>query len=196
MKTKEYILRARFAKSAETPMGPLISHAYKMKDTKKEREVKFNYNLSVDEIKQEIKKHYKEHNGKIKFFGDILYYEFYENGNILYKFDIEGNVIQTEKFLDPEYKKIYYEYYEIIEKIINEVDPFNIAWVAEDEYEPEIKDLTEKMIGKTLNKKRIFKRTKKVFDNWFYEKEENIPKYWEIAQKLFNELKKIENSYT
>ena len=73
-----------------------------MKNTRKEREMEFNYNLSLDEIKQKIKKHYKEHNGEINFFGDILYYEFYENGNLLYKFDVEGNIIQTEKFLDPE----------------------------------------------------------------------------------------------
>ena len=191
----KYKLRARFSKSAETPIGPLISYIYKMKDTRKEREMEFNHNLSLDEIKQKIKKHYKDHNGEINFFGDILYYEFYENGNILYTFDVEGNIIQTEKFLDSEYKKNYYEYYKIIEKIINEVDPFNIAWVAEDEYEPEIKDLAEKMIGKSLNKKGIFKITKKVFDSWFYEKEENIPKYWEIAQKIFDELKeKYDNS--
>jgi len=89
-----YLLRARFNEKAETPQGPLIAHAHKMKITKSKREVEFDKQLSIEEIQQEIKKHFKKSSGKVEYFGDILYYEFYKDGNLLYKFDTDGNLIE------------------------------------------------------------------------------------------------------
>jgi len=183
-----YLLRARFNKIAETPQGPLISYAHKMKTTKSKREIEFDKKLSIEEIQKEIKKHFKKNDGKVKGFGEILYYDFYEDGNLLYKFDTEGNLIESTKFLDPEYKKEYYRIYEIVKKAVDEVDPFNIAWVDENEYEPEIKDLSDKLVGQNLTKKQIARKTRKVFEKWFYEKEENLPKYEEIGDRIFEKI--------
>jgi len=185
-----YLLRARFNKVAETPQGPLISYAYKMKTTKSKREVEFDKKLSIEEIQKEIKKHFKKNDGKVEYFGEILYYEFYEDGNLLYIFDTEGNLIESTKFLDPEYKKEYYRIYGIVKKAVDEVDPFNIAWVDENEYEPEIKDLSDKLVGQKLTKKQIARKTRKVFEKWFYEKEENLTKYEEIGDRIFERMGK------
>ena len=179
-----YKLKARFSERAEKPQGPLIAHAKKMEVTKKDREIEFSKKLTISQIKEEIKKHFKKHNGKVKGFGDILYYEFNDDGTVLY-FDTEGKLLQNPKLLDEEYKKTFFECLEVVKKAINEVDPFNIAWVDENEYVPEIKDLTFRLANKSLNKKKIFKKTKNVFDEWFYEKEENIPKYWKIAEIIY-----------
>ena len=185
-----YLLRARFNERAERPAGPLIAHAQKMKATKSKREIDFDKKLSIEEIQQEIKKHFKNNNGQIKGFGNILYYEFYENSHLLYKFDTEGNLIESTKFLDPEYKKEYYRIYGIVKKAVDEVDPFNIAWVDENEYEPEIKDLSDKLVGQKLTKKQIARKTRKVFEKWFWKKEENLPKYEEIGDRIFEEMGK------
>jgi len=185
-----YLLRARFNERAERPAGPLIAHAQKMKVTKSKREVEFDKKLSIEEIQKEIKKYFKNSDGKVKGFGDILYYDFYEDGNLLYKFDTEGNLIESTKFLDPKYKKEYYRIYEIVKKAVDEVDPFNIAWVDENEYEPEIKDLSNKLVGQKLTQKQIARKIKKVFEKWFYEKEENLPKYEEIGKRIFEGMGK------
>jgi len=185
-----YLLRARFNERAERPAGPLIAHAHKMKTTKSKREIEFDKKSSIEEIQKEIKKHFKKSKGKVKYFGEILYYEFYEEGNLLYKFDTEENLIESTKFLDPEYKKEYYRIYEIVKKAVDEVDPFNIAWVDENEYEPEIKDLSDKLIGQNLTKKQIARKTRKVFEKWFYKKEENLSKYEEIGDRIFEGMGK------
>jgi len=183
-----YLLRARFNEIAERPAGPLIAHAQKMKATKSQREIEFDKKLSIEEIQKEIKKHFKNSDGKVELFGNILYYDFYEDGNLLYKFDTEGNLIESTKFLNSEYKKEYYRIYEIVKKAVDEVDPFNIAWVDENEYEPEIKDLSDKLIGQNLTKKQIARKTRKVFEKWFYEKDENLPKYEEIGDRIFEKI--------
>ena len=67
-----------------------------------------------------------------------------------------------------------------INKIVREIDPFNIAWVSDDEYYPEVKDIVKGVIAKEDTQKLI----KEVFDRWFYEKEENNEKYKEIAKKI------------
>jgi len=187
-----YKLRARFSERAEAPQHPLIAHAKKMEVTKKDREIVFSKKPMPCRLKEEIKKHFEKHNGKIELFGDILYYEFYDNGTVSY-FDTEGNPLESPKFLDEEYKKTFFECLEVVKKAINEVDPFDIAWVDENEYMPEIKDLTFKLAGKSLNKKTIFNKTKQVFDRWFSEKEENIPKYWEIAEIIYKNCKRKNN---
>jgi len=73
-------------------------------------------------------------------------------------------------FLDPEYKKEYYRIYEIVKKVVNEINPFNIVWVDKNEYESEIKDWSNKLIGQNLTKKQIARKVRKVFEKWFYEK--------------------------
>jgi len=70
-------------------------------------------------------------------------------------------------------------------KAVDEVHPFNIAWVDENEYEPEIKDLSDKLIGQNLTKKPIARKTRKVFKKWFYKKEENLSKYERIGRRIF-----------
>ena len=67
-----------------------------------------------------------------------------------------------------------------INKIVREIDPFNIAWVSDDEYYPEVKDIVKGVIAKEDTQKLI----KEVFDRWFYEKEENNEKYKKIAKKI------------
>jgi hypothetical protein len=67
-----------------------------------------------------------------------------------------------------------------INKIIREIDPFNIAWVSDDEYYPEIKDILKGVMAR----EDTYKLVKEVFDKWFYEKEENNEKYKEIAKKI------------
>ena len=67
-----------------------------------------------------------------------------------------------------------------INKIVREIDPFNIAWVSDDEYYPEVKDIVKGVIAKEDTQKLV----KEVFDRWFYEKEENNEKYKEIAKKI------------
>ena len=185
-----YLLRARFNKVAETPQGPLISYAQKMKITKSKREIEFDKKLSIKEIQKEIKKHFKKNDGKIECFGDILYYEFYEEGKLLHMFDTNANEIESIKFLDAEYKKEYDKIYKIVKKAVNEIDPFNVAWVDENEYDPEIKDLSDKLVGENLTKKQIARKTRKVFEKWFYRKEENLPKYEEIGDRIFEEMGK------
>ena len=94
-----YKLIARFSKIDETPKGPLIAHAKKMEVTKNKREIKFDKKPSNSQIKKEIQKHFEKHNGKIEYFGDILYYEFYDGEKFFY-FDTKGNPLQSTKFLD------------------------------------------------------------------------------------------------
>ena len=67
-----------------------------------------------------------------------------------------------------------------INTIIREIDPFNIAWVSDDEYYPEVKDIVKGVIAKKDTKKLV----KEVFDKWFYEKEENNILYEKIAKRI------------
>ena len=67
-----------------------------------------------------------------------------------------------------------------INTIVREIDPFNIAWVSDDEYYPEIKDILKGVMAR----EDTYKLVKEVFDKWFYEKEENNEKYKEIAKKI------------
>jgi hypothetical protein len=190
-----YKLKARFSELSEIPKHPLISHAHKMGVTKNKREIEFDNKLSVDKIKIEIKKHYEENSGKIEFFGKILYYEWYENGNLFYKFDINGNVTESTKFTSPEFKEIYNRTFEIVKKSMNEIDPFNKAWANENIYESEIEKLSNWIAGEDFDKEEIFKAIKIVFDSphFNYQKKVNIPKYQEIAKKIYNKITKEDN---
>jgi hypothetical protein len=81
--------------------------------------------------------------------------------------------------------------YYILKEIINKIDPFNIVWIDEDEYEPEILDLIKSLKKyKNLNKEIIFIETKKVFEKWFYKKDENEKKYYEIAKNIYKLIKR------
>ena len=140
-----------------------------MQKTKKDREIYFENLPSKEELKKIIQNHYKKYKGKIDYFGKIEYYEFYEDNNLLYKFDVLGNIVENEKFLDlmikfyyghcsdkdKELLKIELKYFEQFEEdcieffnkirdVINEVDPFGIAY--DDNYTPGIKDLTIRLI--------------------------------------------------
>jgi len=205
-----YRLKARFNTLNETPTYPLISFGLKLHKTKEDREIFLKSLPSKEKLKNIIKKHYKKHNGKINGFGKIQYYELYKDDNLLYKLDICGNIIKNYKFLDliidfylskhnnskeflkkeliciQDFEEDYIELFDKIKRIVNEVDPFNIAYIYDDnEYEPEVRDLTIRLIGKNLNKIKIFKKTKAVFEEWFYKSEDKIEKYWQIADKIF-----------
>ena len=205
-----YRLKARFNDLNETPTYPLISFGLKLHKTKGDREIFLKNLPSKEELKDIIKKHYKKHNGKIDKFGKVRYYELYKGDNLLYELDICGNIIKNYKFLDliidfylnkhnnskeflkkeliciQEFEEDYIELFDKIKRIVNEVDPFNIAYIYDDnEYEPEVRDLTIRLIGKNLNKTKIFKKTKAVFEEWFYKSEDKIEKYWQIADKIF-----------
>ena len=98
-----YFIRARFSKTSEAPSYPLIAHAHKMGITKKERLIEFQTLPSKEQIKEAILRHYQEYNGKVKFFGVIKYYEFYEGsdtqgGKILYTLNINGEIINNHHF--------------------------------------------------------------------------------------------------
>jgi hypothetical protein len=205
-----YRLKAGFNTLNETPTYPLISFGLKLHKTKEDREIFLKSLPSKEKLKNIIKKHYKKHNGKINGFGKIQYYELYKDDNLLYKLDICGNIIKNYKFLDliidfylskhnnskeflkkeliciQDFEEDYIELFDKIKRIVNEVDPFNIAYIYDDnEYEPEVRDLTIRLIGKNLNKIKIFKKTKAVFEEWFYKSEDKIEKYWQIADKIF-----------
>jgi len=64
-------LKARFSKRAEAPCHPLISNVVKMSETESERIVHFSKKVSKDDLKKEVIKHFKNHQGKIRFFGEI-----------------------------------------------------------------------------------------------------------------------------
>lgn len=58
------------------------------------------------------------------------------------------------KYLE-EFEEDYIELFNRIKEIVNEVDPFGIAYIDnnDDEYEPEIRDLTIRLIGRIDRKK-------------------------------------------
>ena len=116
-----YKLKARFSASNETPTHLLIGFGIKMQKTKKDREIYFENLPSKEELKKIIQNHYKEYGGKIDGFGEIEYYEFYENNYLLYKFDVLGNVVENEKFLDLMIK-FYYGYCNDIEKELLKIE--------------------------------------------------------------------------
>ena len=85
------------------------------------------------------------------------------------------------------YGDLYVEFYKYTKEIVNKFDPFGIAWVDEDEYEPEFRDLCIKLMQKrNLNKSQILKITKAVFEDWFYPKEENEELYKDMANELYD----------
>ena len=205
-----YILKARFSKQNEEPIHPFIAHSVKMSKTKKEREIEFSFKPSLQTIKELVKQHYIEHNGYINSYGEILYYSFFENDKLLYDIDVNGEVINNFHFKDliiemyfkncsNERKKLlrkeliylnyfmdeYIEFYNYVKKVVNKIDPFMISWVAEDEYDIEIKEIVLDLIGRSLNKKKIYKKVKNIFDKWFYEDESRIDDYWNIANEIY-----------
>lgn len=107
----------------------------------------------------------KKNNRKIERFGKILYYKWYENENLFYKFDINGNLIESTKFASPEFKKIFNKIFKITKKTINEIDPFNLSWINKNIYNNEIKKLSKYIAtDEKINQKEIFKAIKKIFD--------------------------------
>jgi hypothetical protein len=184
-----YILRAKFDKKLFIPF------AYKI-IAKDKIEIKFKNKLAFDEIKREIKNHYEKNNGEIEPFGKILYYEWYEDENLFYKFDINGNLIESTKFASPEFKEIYNKIFKIIKKAINEIDPFNLSWINKNIYNNEIKKLSKYIANEKFDQEEIFKAIKKVFDTpkFNYKKNENSSKYKEIAKKIHNEILQIKFS--
>ncbi len=199
-----YLLKVRFDKIYETPAGPLTAHGHKMSITKKDREIKFDNAISKKKLKEIIVEHYKKHNGKVEFFGEIKYYEFYEDGILLYKLDTCGNIVanqklvklllnfrcKNDKYIEEDLSYIYQfgerylELYDTIFQSVNKNDPFGIAFVSQDEYKPEIREIVTKTIGKKLTKKKIFFIVKETFDKWFDKVDDNS-KYEAVAKDIY-----------
>jgi len=78
-------------------------------------------------------------------------------------------------------------FFDKIQDILNEVDPFGIAHVDPygAEYDIEVEELITRLEGKKLEKAEIFNITKDIFEKMFWAKDENIKKYWLIADKIF-----------
>lgn len=214
-----YYLEARFDKSAETPQQSFYGWGLKVKETYNDRIIKFQTKPSLRELQTIIATHYKNHNGLIKGYGEIRYYEFYKKDKTYYKFDTLGNFIENNHFLEliekfyfnknsgsskkliimelqflqlyeGEFIKVYKKLYKIIQEVVNRTDPFDIAFVTEDEYESEIKNIALVLLQKkNINKKKVFKIVQNVFDEWFYKTKENDEKYWHIATVITDYLR-------
>ena len=83
-----------------------------------------------------------------------------------------------------QFGETYLELYNVVLQSINKNDPFGIAFVSKDEYEPEIREIVIKTIGKKLSEKKIFFIVKKVFDKWFDKVEDNS-KYKIVAKDIY-----------
>jgi len=213
-----YYLETRFDKCVETPQQSFYGWGLKVKATYNDRVIKFDTKPSLQELQSIVATHNKKYNGLIKGYGEIKYYEFYKKDKIYYKFDTLGNFIENNHFLrliekfyfnknsdsgkkiiimelqflqlyEDKFIKAYKKLYKIIQQIVNRTDPFDIAFVAEDEYEFEIKNIALVLLQKkNVNKKKVFKIVQNVFDEWFYRVKENDEKYWQIATVIIDYL--------
>lgn len=214
-----YYLEARFDKSAETPQQSVYGWGLKVKETYNDRIIKFDTKPSLQELQSIVATHYKKYNGLIKGYGEIKHYEFYKKDKVYYKFDTLGNFIENNHFLEliekfyfnknsdngkkiiimelqflqlyeGEFIKVHKKLYKTIQEVLNRTDPFDIAFVSEDEYEFEIKNIALVLLQKkNVNKKKVFKIVLNVFDEWFYKVEENDEKYWHIATVITDYLR-------
>ena len=214
-------LKARFSKRAEAPCYPLISHALKMSRTKSERIVQFSRKVSRDNLKEEVIKHFKTHQGSIEYIGNIKYYDLYKNGKLLYRLNTNGEIIQNDYFLDliikfyfgdkskglqdkildelnclREYEDDFIKLYKAIQNSVNKVDPQELLdYLPKEYYEPEYRDITLELVKrKNLNKKKIYLVVKKVFESYFG-RDEKDNKYWLIADRINAFLQKKEIQY-
>jgi len=73
---------------------------------------------------------------------------------------------------------------------VEKVDPIGIAEIAEDEYKPENRDITSRLLGRNINSENIFILIRDVFDNWFWKAPEKEPLYREITALIIQEASK------
>jgi len=198
-------LISRFSPEHEKIEHPLISQNLERKNTEKLRIMSLKDMPTKDELQKIVAKHYEKNSGEIVYFGKIKFYEFYEHAHkLLYRLDIEGNIIKnyklfymmnelysiciTDKNLEllVKYEELYLEFVKVAKEAINSADPIGIAFVAYDEYASEYDIIISQLIGRSLNKSMIFQKVKKIFDMNFGIKEKNDPKYKEIARKIFD----------
>ncbi len=105
------------------------------------------------------------------------------------KIIIQG-FIEHLKLLE-KYEEYYIDFYKEIKKLVTKYDPFNIARVSEDEYDPEIRDILTALINKQdKSVNYYFEKIKSIFEDWFFIAEEKEGKYYEIAEGLFDWVNK------
>ena len=221
LKGYKMCLQARFSKRAEAPCHPLISHALKMSRTESERIVRFSGKASKDNLKEEVIKHFKNHQGEIRFFGEIEYYEFYKNDKLSYKFNTKGEIIQNDYFLNliikfyfddkskksqdtildtlhclREYEDDFIKLHEVVQNSVNKTTLCELSdCLSKECYAPDYRDIALELVKrKNLNKKKIYLVVKKVFDGYF-ERNEKDDNYWLVADEINEFLKKKEIQY-
>ncbi len=140
--------------------------------------------------------------------GEIKFYEFYEDcQTILYRLDVKGNMVRNYRLfylindfysislsnglsknelkLMMKYGELYLEFFQIVKDSIDRIDPFGIASISPIEYRLECRKITSQLIGKNLNKNKIFKKVKNIFDECFNIYDDNVVKYKNITKELF-----------
>jgi len=188
---------------------------YILKAMLKNKETNISYfnNLpSLLEIQEATREYIDTPHEDMKGYGDNRYYKLHHKDNLLGTLDKQGDFVENIEFMDYiikfylqndsqksknakklemqmllKYGDLYVEFYKYVKEIVNKFDPFGIAWVDENEYEPEFRDLCIKLMQKrNLDKSQILKITKAVFEDWFYVKEENEELYKNMANELYD----------
>lgn len=90
----------------------------------------------------------------------------------------------------PRFPRDFELIYEWVRAAVEEVDPIGIAEIAEDEYEPENRDITSRLLGRNITSENLFILIRDVFDNWFWKAPENEPLYREITTLIIQEASK------
>ena len=218
-------LKARFSKEAEAPCYPLISHAVKMKKIEKDRIVKYPRKLSKDEVQEEVLKHFRTHQGYIKYMGAIKYYDLYENDKLLYRLNTKGEIIQNDYFLDlivkfyfknkskelqekileelkslREYEDNFINLYKVVQNSVNKIDPYELSnyLSAKEyayEYEPEYRDITLKLIRRKNLNKKKIFLVVKKVFRYYFGEDEKDQQYWFIAAEIVKFLRNQDKKY-
>lgn len=185
-----HYIRARFDKKGEQIEHPLIAHAHLMKTTQKDRIIEFKSLLSKEEIKEKIKEHFKKYNGELAYFGKIKYYEFYHSNKLLYKFNVNADLIYNYELIrlmtkfcstnleeDLEYIFKYGEtYLELFVLLKNSFAKYNFC----NNCEEDIRKVIKKLLNKELYQTKIFHIIRKLLGNV----KEDYKKYEDIANKI------------
>ena len=207
-------LKARFSKEAEAPSHPFIAHGFKMKKIEKDRIIKYPRKLSKKEVKGEVIKHFKAHQGSVKYMGAIKYYDLYEDGKLIYRLNTNGEIIQNDYFLDlivrfyfsnkskelqgkileelkslREYEDNFINLYTVVRDAVNKIDPYELSSYLskkeyEYEYEPEYRDITLELIKRRNLNKKKIFLVVKKVFRFYFGKDEKEPKYWLIATEI------------
>jgi len=207
-------LKARFSKMNEAPSYPLISHAIKIKKTEEDRIITYPRKLSKDEVKEEVIKHFKAHQGNVRYMGNIKYYDLCEDDKLLYRLNTNGEIIQNDYFLDlivkfyfsnkskelqkkireelkllREYEDNFIKLHKVIQDAVNKVDPYGLSKYLSEieykhEYEPEYRDITLELVKRRNLNKKKIFLVIKKVFEFYFGKDEKDPQYWLIAAEI------------